>query len=99
MSSKFVAVTMFVATLLGPTPTGAESLSTCDEIKKTSGTKAYLSCVARQFRNNVPSPGHGMTMDEIETQTDKVLDGICNGPDTVCDGEKPGTKIGQCVCR
>ncbi|MBL8566126.1 MAG: hypothetical protein JNM89_10460 [Hyphomicrobiaceae bacterium] len=78
----------------------AESVSSCDALK--GQTKAYIACVARQFpKNYLPGagPGPGMTMDEIETQTDKVIDGICNGEGSVCDGEEPGTRIGNCVCR
>lgn len=79
--------------------TRAESISTCDEVKKTSGMAKYLLCVAKQPIKNYPATGQGMMMDEIETQTDKIADGICNGEGTVCDGEKPGTKFGNCVCQ
>lgn len=99
-SIVFFALSICASAVILREESAAESLSSCDTLK--GQTKAYIACVARQFpKNYLPGagPGPGMVMDEIETQTDKVIDGICNGEGSVCDGEERGTRIGNCVCR
>ncbi|MDX8500655.1 hypothetical protein RFM99_19815 [Mesorhizobium sp. VK4C] len=98
MRIAVIAAILIVASSF--TSTRAESLSTCDAVKEKSGIKEYLKCVARQhFDNYIPGggPGPGMTMDEIDTQVDKIID-YCHGEGSVCEGEDAGTKIGKCVC-
>lgn len=74
----------------------AESLSSCDQIKRTQGVQAWLTCVARQAKDNyLPGAGAapGMAMDEMDNQINREL---CTG---MCEGRDSGAKIGDCTCK